>query len=94
MDRPYLGEYEKISPENYFYKTVIVLDSDEENEDEHLINVNRPNIQGERVVEVSNANNEETKDPNSGRGIRDGPLQLNINIPENFNKFQDFSKHT
>ena len=31
------GEYKKISPENYFYKTVIVLDSDEENEDEHLI---------------------------------------------------------
>ena len=28
------GEYEKISLENYFYKTVIVLDSDEENEDE------------------------------------------------------------
>ena len=59
MDRPHVGGVRKISPENYFYKTVIVLDSDEENEDKHLINVNRPNIQGERVVEVLNVNDEE-----------------------------------
>ena len=39
------GEYEKISPENYFYKTVVVLDSDEENDDERLINVQRPKTQ-------------------------------------------------
>ena len=64
------GEYEKISPENYFHKTVIVLDSDKENEDEHLINVNRPNIQGERVVEVSNVNNEE-----KGNLIPEGELE-------------------
>ena len=32
------GEYEKINPENYFYKMVVVLDSDEENEVECLIN--------------------------------------------------------
>ena len=72
----------------------MVLDSDEENEDERLINVQRPNAQQERTVEVSNANNEETKDLNSGRGIRDGPLWLNVNIPENFDKFQDFSVNT
>ena len=41
-----------------------------------------------------NANNEETKDLNSGREIRDGPLQLNINIPEDFDEFQDFSVNT
>ena len=37
----------KIGPENYFYKMVVVLDSDKENEDERLINVNRPNVQRE-----------------------------------------------
>ena len=41
-----------------------------------------------------NANNEETKDLNSGREIRDGPLRLNINIPEDFDEFQDFSVNT
>ena len=46
------------------------------------------------MVEVSNANNEETKDFYSGRGIRDGPLRLNINILENFDKFQDLSVNT
>ena len=69
------GEYEKISPENYFYKTVVVLDSDKENEAKHLINVQGSNSQCECAVEVSNANNEETEDLNSGRGIRDGPLR-------------------
>ena len=88
------GEYKKINMENYFYKTVVVLDSDEENEVKHLINAQGSNAQHKRTVEVSNANNEETKDLNSGRGIRDGPLQLNINILENFNKFQDFSVNT
>ena len=53
------GEYEKISPESYLYKTVVVLDSDEENEDKRLINANRANVQWERVVEVSNVNNKE-----------------------------------
>ena len=62
------GEYEKISPESYFYKTVIVLDSDEENEDERLINFNRPNVQRERIVEVLNANNEENRNFNSRKG--------------------------
>ena len=75
------GEYKEINPENYFYKTVVVLDSDKENEAKRLINVQGPNAQRERTVEVLNANNEETKDLNSGRGIRDGPLRLNINIP-------------
>ena len=46
------------------------------------------------MVEVLNANNEETKDFNSGRGIRDSPLRLNINVPENFDKFQDLSINT
>ena len=64
------GEYEKISLENYFYKTVVVLDSYEENEDKRLINVNRANIQRERIVEVSNVNNEENGSFNSGRGIK------------------------
>ena len=81
------GEYEKISPKNYFYKTVIVLDSDKENEDERLINVNRPDNQEERVVEVLNGNNEENGNSNSGRVIRDSPLRLNINIPENIDDF-------
>ena len=99
--------FEKISPENYFYNTVVVLDSDKENEDERLINVNRPNmqresivevsntnrpnIQGERIVEVSNVNNEENRNFNSRRGIRDSPLRLNINIPENIDDFQNLS---
>ena len=52
------GEYEKISPENFLYKTVVVLDSDKENEDKRLINVNRPNMQRERIVEVLNVNND------------------------------------
>ena len=56
----------------------MVLDSDKENEAERLINVQGPNIQRECLVEVSNANNEETEDLNSGRGIRDGPLRLNM----------------
>ena len=68
---------------------VVVLDSDEENEAERLINNQGPNAQREREVEASNANNEETEDFNSGRGIRDDPLRLNINIPENFDKFYD-----
>ena len=88
------GEYEKINLENYFYKTVVVLDSDKENEVKRLINVQGPNAQRERTVEVSNTNNEETKDLNSGRGIRDSPLRLNINILENFDEFQDFSVNT
>ena len=54
----------------------MVLDSDEENLAKRLINVQGPNAQRERVVEVANANNEETEDLNSGRGIRDGPLRL------------------
>ena len=62
----------------------MVLDSDKENEAECLINVQGPNAQREHTVKVSNANNEETRDLNLGREIRDGPLQLNINIPENF----------
>ena len=72
----------------------MVLDSDEENEDERLINVNRPNMQRERIVEVLNVNNEENGNFNSGRGIRDSPLRLNINIPENFDEFQDLSINT
>ena len=87
------GEYEKISPENYFYKTVVVLDSDE-NEDERLINIQGPNAQRERTLEVLNANNEENGNFHSGRGIRDGPLWLNINVPENFDEFQDLSINT
>ena len=46
------------------------------------------------MVEVSNANNEENRNFNSGRGIRDGPLRLNINILENFDKFQNLSVNT
>ena len=88
------GEYEKISLENYFHKKVVVLASDEENEDDHLINVNRPNIQEERVVEVLNANNDENGNSNSGRVIRDSPLRLNINIPENIDDFQDLLINT
>ena len=76
---------------NYFYKTVVVLDSDEENEDERLINIQGPNAQRERTVEVSNVNNEENGNFNSGRGNRDSPLRLNINVPENFDEFQDLS---
>ena len=72
----------------------MVLDSDEENEDERLINVQGPNAQQERMVEVSNANNEEKGNFNSGRGIKDSPLQLNINVPENFDPFQDLSINT
>ena len=84
------GEYEKINLENYFYKTVVVLDSNEENEVERSINVQGPNnIQSERLVEASNVNNEETTDFNSGRAIRDDPYQLNINIPENFDNLND-----
>ena len=56
--------------------------------------VNRPDIQGERVVEVSNVNNEENGNFKSGRGIRDSPLRLNINVLENFNEFQDLSINT
>ena len=73
---------------------VIVLDSDEENEDERLINVDRPNIQEDRVVEVLNGNNEENGNSNSGRGIRDSPLRLNINIPGNIDDFQNLSINT
>ena len=58
---------------------IIVLDSDEENED-RLINVNRSNMQRERIVEVSNVNNEENGNFNSGRGIRDSPSRLNKKI--------------
>ena len=72
----------------------MVLDSDKENEAECLINVQGPNAQCERAVEVSNANNEETKDFNSGRGIRDDPLRLNINILGNFDEFHDISVNT
>ena len=39
----------------------MVLDSDEENEDERLINVQGPNAQREHMVEVLNANNEENE---------------------------------
>ena len=88
------AEYKKISLENFFYKTVIVLDSDEENEDERLINVNRLNVQRERIIEVSNVNKEENGNVNSGRGIRNSPLRLNINIPKNINDFQDLSINT
>ena len=55
------GEYEKISPENYLYKSVVVLDSDKENEDKRLININRPNVQRECIVEVSNAKMKKTE---------------------------------
>ena len=72
----------------------MVLDSEKENQAKHLINVRGPNAQRERMVEVLNANNEETEDLNSGREIRDGPLRLNINIPEDFDEFQDFSVNT
>ena len=71
-----------------------MLDSDKENEDKRLINVNRPNTQQERMVEVSNPNNEENGSFNSGRGIRDSPLQLNINVLENFDEFQDLLINT
>ena len=51
-------------------------------------------MQRERIVEVSNVNNKENGNFNSGRGIRDSPLRLNINIPENFDEFQDLSINT
>ena len=73
---------------------VVVLDSDKENKVNRLINAEGPNAQCECTVEVLNANNEETKDLNSGREIRDSSLWLNINIPENFDEFQDFSVNT
>ena len=57
----------------------MVLDSDKEHEAKRLINVQGP---------------EETKDLNSGRGIRDSPLRLNIYIPEDFDEFQDLSVNT
>ena len=65
------------------------MDSDEENEAKRLINVQGPNVQRELAVKALNAKNEETKDFSSGRGIRDDPLRLNINIPENFDEFYD-----
>ena len=68
----------------------MVLDSDKENEVKCLINTQGPDAQRE----VLNAHNEETKDLNSGREIRDGPLWLNINILEDFDEFQDFSVNT
>ena len=80
------GEYKKINLENYFHKTVVVLDSDKENEVKHSINVQGPNnIQREHLVEASNVNNKETGDSNAGREIRDGSLRLNIKVPENLN---------
>ena len=84
----------KIGQKTIFIKTVVVLDSDEENEVKRLINAQGPNAQRERRVEVLNANNEETKDLNSGREIRDSPLWLNINMLKNFDEFQDFSVNT
>ena len=84
------GEYEKINLENYFYKTIVVLDSDEENEVEHSINVQGPNnIYCKRLINASNRIDKETTDMISGRAIRDYPLQLNINILDNFNDLND-----
>ena len=51
-------------------------------------------MQRERIVEISNVNNEENGNFNSGRGIRHSPLRLNINIPENIDDFQDLSINT
>ena len=72
-----------------------MLNSNEESEVECSINVQGPNnIQSERLVEALNVNNEETADSNARREIRDRSLRLNINILENFDKFQDFSVNT
>ena len=46
------------------------------------------------MVEVSNASNEENVNFNSRRGIRDSPLRLSINVPENFEEFQDLLINT
>ena len=89
------GEYKKINLENYFYKTVVALDSNKENEVKRTINVQGPNnIQRERLVEALNINNKETGDFNSGRAIRGDPLQLNINILENFDNLNDNTIYT
>ena len=40
-------------------------------------------------MNASNRIDKETTDFNSGRAIRDDPLQLNINIPENFDDLND-----
>ena len=57
---------------------VVVLDSDEENEDERQINVHRP----EDCTFNINTNTEERENFNLGREIRDSPLRINLNIPE------------
>ena len=51
-------------------------------------------MQRECIVEVSNVNNKENGNFNSRRGIRDSPLRLNINIPENIDDFQDLLINT
>ena len=68
----------------------MVLDSDEESEGERSINIQGPiNIYREHSINASNRINKETRNINSGRAIRDDPLRLNLNIPENFDNLND-----
>ena len=90
MDRSHVGRIRENQSGELFLKTVVVLDSDKENEVERSINVQGLNdTQCKRLVEASNVNNEETIDFNSGRAIRDDSLQFNINVPENFDNLND-----
>ena len=95
MDMSHVGRIQENKPREFFYKTVIVLDSDKENEVKRSINVQGPyNSQRERLVEASNLNNDETGDSNAGREIRDGSLRLNINILENFDDLNNNTIYT
>ena len=84
-----------MNQKNYFFKTFVVLDSDEESEIECSINAQGPNnIHYKRSLNASNRIYKEKRNINSGRVIRDDPLWLNINVPENFNNLNDSTIYT
>ena len=95
MDRTYVERVWEDKSGELFYKTIVVLDSDRESEVECSINVQGPNnIYRKHSINASNGINKETTDINSGRAIRDDPLQLNINILENFDNLNDNTIYT
>ena len=62
----------------------MVLGSDEDVEEEHLINVQGPNkVYHESLFNGWNTENQETSTLNLGREIRDDSLRLNSYTPDN-----------
>ena len=66
------GDYKKTDPKDCFHKTVVVLDSDKEDDNKRLLNVQGPsNVYNNVLINERNTKARDASTINLGREIRD-----------------------